>query len=37
MVLFGKYLANSIFNGYLLGINFSITFIKLLYDDEIGF
>lgn len=37
MNLFGQYLANSIINGYLIGINFSNTFIKLLYEDPITF
>lgn len=37
MNLFGKYLANSLINGYLIGINFSPTFIKLLYNDPITF
>jgi hypothetical protein len=37
MSLFGKYLANSILNGYLMGINFSPTFIKLLYNDPVDF
>lgn len=37
MSLFGKYLANSFLNGYLIGINFSTTFVKLLYEDTITF
>jgi hypothetical protein len=36
MGLFGKYLANSITNGYLIGVSFSPVFIKLLYEDPIG-
>ncbi len=37
MELFGKYLANSILNSYLIGVNFSTVFIKLLYQDPIDF
>ena len=37
MQLFGKYLANSFMNGYLIGINYSPTFVKLLYNDELTF
>lgn len=37
MKLFGSFLANSFINGYLIGVNFSTTFIKLLYDDPITF
>ena len=33
MNLFGKWLANSILNSYLIGINFSPVFIKLLYEE----
>ena len=37
MELFGKYLANSILNGYLIGVNFSPVFVKLFYRDPIDF
>ena len=37
MELLGKYLANSILNTYLIGVNFSPVFIKLLYEDEVNF
>lgn len=37
MTLFGKFLANSLINSYLIGINFSPTFVKLLYQDPITF
>jgi hypothetical protein len=37
MSLFGKFLANSFMNSYLIGINFSPTFVKLLYNDPITF
>lgn len=37
MNLFGQYLANSLINGYLIGINFSNTFVKMLYEDPITF
>ena len=33
MELLGKYLANSFLNGYLIGVNFSPIFVKLLYED----
>lgn len=35
MNLFGKYLANSISNNYLMGVSFSPVFIKLLYEDPV--
>ena len=35
--MFGKLLANSFLNSYLIGINFSPTFVKLLYEDPITF
>lgn len=37
MELFGKYLANSFLNNYLLGISFSTTFVKMLYEQETNF
>lgn len=37
MELFGKFLANSILNNYLIGINFSPVFVKMLYNDPIDF
>ena len=37
MELLGKYLANSILNGYLIGVNFSPVFVKMLYGDEIKY
>ena len=37
MALLGKCLANSFLNGYLIGVNFSPVFIKLLYEDEVCF
>jgi hypothetical protein len=37
MELFGKFLANSILNSYLIGINFSPVFVKLLFNDPIDF
>ena len=37
MNLFGKYLANSLQNGYLIGVSFSPVFIKLLYEDPVEF
>lgn len=37
MTMFGKLLANSFLNSYLIGINFSPTFVKLLYEDPITF
>ena len=37
MTLFGKYLANSFSNGYLIGVSFSPVFIKLLYEDPVNF
>lgn len=37
MELWGKYLANSFLNGYLVGISFSPVFVKLLYRYEVDF
>lgn len=37
MELLGKYLANAILNTYLIGVNFSPVFIKLLYEDPVTF
>ncbi len=37
MELFGKFLANSILNSYLIGINFSPVFVKMLYNDSVDF
>ena len=37
MELFGKFLANSILNSYLIGINFSPVFVKMLYNDPVDF
>ncbi len=37
MELFGKFTANAILNSYLLGMNFSPVFIKLLYNEVLGF
>ena len=37
MELWGKYLSNSILNGYLIGINFSPVFIKLLYEQAVNY
>ncbi len=37
MELFGKYLANSLLNNYLLGISFSTTFVKMLYEQQTSF
>lgn len=37
MELFGKFIANSILNSYLVGANFSSVFIKLLYSDPVYF
>ena len=37
MELFGKYLANSLLNNYLLGISFSTTFVKMLYEQQTNF
>lgn len=37
MELLGKYLASSLLNGYLMGVNFSPVFIKLLYENDVDF
>ena len=37
MEAWGKYVANSILNSYLLGINFSPVFIKMVYGEEIDY
>lgn len=37
MQLFGKYLANSFLNNYLIGVLFSPVFIKLLYELTIDY
>jgi len=37
MELWGKYMANSFLNSYLVGISFSPVFIKLLYDHPITY
>lgn len=37
MELLGKYLANSIYNSYLIGVNFSTVFVKMLYKEEITY
>lgn len=37
MELLGKYLANSILNSYLIGVNFSPVFVKMLYGEEITY
>ena len=37
MEVWGKYMANSILNNYLLGISFSPVFIKMLYEQPISF
>ncbi len=37
MELFGKFVANSILNTYLVGVNFSPAFIKLLCNDPVDF
>ena len=37
MTLLGKCLANSFLNGYLIGVNFSPVFVKLLYNDDVSF
>lgn len=37
MQFLGKLLANSIINGYLIGINFSPVFIKLLFKEDVTF
>ena len=35
--MWGKYLANAILNSYLIGMNFSPVFIKMLYESEIDY
>ena len=37
MEMWGKYLANSILNNYLIGVNFSPVFIKMLYEQCVDF
>lgn len=37
MELWGKCLANSILNGYLIGVTFSPVFVKLIYDQATNF
>ncbi len=37
MELWGKYLANSFLNSYLIGVSFSPVFVKLLYEQSIDF
>lgn len=37
MELWGKYLANSLLNSYLIGVSFSPVFIKLLYEQSIDY
>jgi hypothetical protein len=37
MKIFGKFIANSILNNYLVGIDFADSFIKTLYDEPIEF
>jgi len=37
MELFGKLLANSLLNNYLLGISFSTTFVQMLYEQDTNF
>lgn len=37
MQLWGKYLANSILNGYLIGMSFSPVFVQLLYGQTLTY
>jgi hypothetical protein len=37
MELWGKYLANSFLNSYLIGVSFSYVFTKLLYEQPIDY
>lgn len=37
MSLWGKYIANSFLNSYLIGINFSPVFMKLVIDQAIDY
>ena len=37
MLTFGKFLANSILNNYLIGIDFADAFVKVLYGKEVYF
>lgn len=37
MELWGKYLANSFLNSYLIGVSFSPVFVKLLYEQSIDY
>ena len=35
--MWGKYLANAILNSYLIGMNFSPVFVKMLYGQQIDY
>ena len=37
MEMWGKYLANSLLNTYLIGMSFSPVFIKMLYGQDINY
>jgi hypothetical protein len=37
MTIWGKYIANSIINGYLTGMYFAIPFVKIIYDEPVSY